>query len=364
MSTHYPRIKRSILLNPGPTTTTDTVKYAQVVPDICHREHEFATVIQTILDTLTRIAGNTTEHASILIGGSGTAAIESVLSSTITDQHHALVINNGAYGHRMCQILECYNIPYTPYHSDPCHALNTAEIKKKLSTKKYSHLLTVHHETTTGLLNDIHQLGQYAHEFNATFIVDAMSSFGAIPINMTTIDYLMTSSNKNLQGMPGIGIIIAKKESLSSIENIPAKSFYLDLYKQYKTLSTTGIFRFTPPIQTLYALKQALIELEEEGIENRYQRYIHCWETLIKGLERLELRTLVDHSHHSKLLTTIIEPKGFNFDQCHDYLYEHGFTIYPGKINTTSTFRIANIGDLTSQDIEAFLKCLKTYLIK
>jgi 2-aminoethylphosphonate-pyruvate transaminase len=366
MSTTRPRIKRNILLNPGPATTTDSVKYAQVVPDICHREREFANIVQEICATLTTIASTSRNTQTILIGGSGTAAIESVLSSIFTTHHHAYVISNGAYGERLCQILDCYNVHYTAYKSDPCTPLNHTEIKHQLANSQYTHLLAVHHETTTGLLNNIHSLGQIASQFNLSFIVDAMSAFGAIPIDMNImhIDYLISSSNKNIQGMAGIGIVLAKKKALNTIKDIPANSFYLNLYKQYQSLSTTGIFQFTPPVQTIYALQHALVELKEEGIQNRYNRYISCWETLIKGLKKLGLKTLVDHKHHSKLLTTVVEPEHFDFTDCHDYLYDHGFTIYPGKINHQTTFRIANMGDLRADDIKSFLVYLERYLNK
>ena len=364
MSTTHPRIKRNILLNPGPATTTDSVKYAQVVPDICHREREFSNTVEEICSALTTIASTPSNTKTILIGGSGTAAIESVLSSIFTNHHHAYVISNGAYGERLCQILDCYNVRYTSYKSDPCTPLNHTEIKHQLTKGQYTHLLAVHHETTTGLLNNIHSLGQFANQFNLSFIVDAMSSFGAIPIDMNimNIDYLISSSNKNIQGMAGIGIVLAKKKALNTIKDIPANSFYLNLYKQYQSLSTSGIFQFTPPVQTIYALQRALIELKEEGIQNRYTRYVSCWETLIKGLKTLGLKTLVDHKHHSKLLTTVVEPKNFDFTDCHDYLYAHGFTIYPGKINHQTTFRIANIGDLRPDDIKSFLVYLERYL--
>ena len=364
MSTQVKKIKRAVLLNPGPATTTDTVKYAQVVTDICHRETDFSLIIQEICLKLTQIASSSEDADTILMGGSGTAAIESVLSSVFTHSDHAFVINNGAYGQRLCQILDCYDIAYTGYDSDPCQALNYEDIKVQLSKQPYSHLLAVHHETTTGLLNDIGQLGDITQQYKLSFIVDAMSSFGAIPIDMKkmNIDYLISSSNKNIQGMAGIGIITARKAALNKLKKIPAKSFYLNLYQQYQSLSQTSIFRFTPPVQTIYALKQALIELEEEGLQNRYNRYISCWKTLMAGLTKLGLQTLVDEKDHSKLLTTIVEPKYFNFNHCHDFLYQNGFTIYPGKVNNSNTFRIANIGDIRPADIELFLRFLETYL--
>ncbi|BCD62070.1 2-aminoethylphosphonate-pyruvate transaminase [Nitratiruptor sp. YY08-26] len=360
-------IKRNILLNPGPATTTDTVKVSQVVPDICPREEEFGQVMEEISNELTSIVADTDNYTTVLFGGSGTAAVEAILTSIIADDKSVLIVNNGAYGKRMCQIADRYNLNYIEFKSSPIEPINLNLLEKEIKKcDNLSHLAVVHNETTTGLLNNIDEIGRLAKKYNLELIVDAMSSFAAIPINMEkqNISYLAASSNKNIQGIAGIGFVIAKKSSLEKLKNVTPKTFYLSLYEQYEYFRKTKQMRFTPPVQTLYALRQAIIEAKEEGIENRYKRYSKSWETLIEGLKKLGLKYLVEDKYQSKIITSIFIPDGVDFNDMHDYFYERGFTIYPGKVSEFNTFRIANIGDIDYRDIENFLILLRVYLNK
>lgn len=360
-------ITRNLLLNPGPATTTDSVKYAQVIPDICPREKEFGAIMKFIADELTKFTANTEEFATVLFGGSGTAAVESILSSVI-DQNAVLIINNGAYGKRMCQIAEIYGLNFFEYKSpvDKAIDLNDLEFFIQNAPEKLSHLALIHCETTTGLLNDITAIGELCKRHSITMIVDAMSSFAAIPIDMKkmNISYLAASSNKNLQGMAGVSFVIAQKTALEKTKTIKQRNLYLNLFSQYDYFKKTSQLRFTPPVQTLYALKQAILETKWEGIENRYLRYSNSWETLITGITRLGLTYLVDKKSHSKIITSIIEPPidNYCFNEMHDYFYKNGFTIYPGKIDEQNTFRIANIGDINHLDMERFISLLERYL--
>lgn len=361
-----PNIPRNILLNPGPATTTDTVKYAQVVPDICPREAEFGDILTSIRNDLTNLCAHTETHTTVLIGGSGTAAVDAMLSSVIS--RTALVISNGAYGKRMEEILKTYNIPYIVIHSEPTEPLNIKIIEAEIIKHHadLSHICMVHHETTTGLLNPIEKIGELCQTYKLSLCIDAVSSFGAIPIDMAAmnVDFLASTANKNIQGMAGLAFVIANKKALQVTKELPAKNYYLHLWSHYDSLEKTKQTRFTPPVQTIYALRQALIELKQEGVENRYRRYISCWETLMTGLNSLNLKTLVEKEHHGKLITTILEPTlpNYNFQDMHGYLYDRGFTIYPGKLGNNHTFRISNIGELHSKDIALFIDALKNYL--
>lgn len=364
----FPPVKRNILLNPGPGTTTDTVKYAQVMPDICPREEEFGDVMQLISTELTRFVADSEEYTTVLFGGSGTAAVESILSSVIGEDA-VLIINNGVYGRRMCQIAEVYGLNYIEFQGAPDEAIDLATLKAILqkSSRKISHLAVVHNETTTGLLNDIGSIGRLCKKYHINLIVDAMSSFGAIPIDMNAmnISYLAASSNKNLQGMAGVGFVIAQKAALEKTEFLKPRNLYLHLYAQYKYFLDTNQMRFTPPVQTLYALKQAILETRLESIQERYKRYSKSWEVLIEGITRLGLTHLVKKEHHSRIITSIIEPNtpNYNFNEMHEYFLRHGYTIYPGKLDGKNTFRVANIGDITYKDMELFIKLLEQYLI-
>lgn len=377
MSTVYPMIlarenapvpiKRSILLNPGPAATTDSVKYAQVVPDICPREKEFGQVMEFIATELTKFVGNPKDYTTVLFGGSGTAAVESVLSSVI-DQETVLIINNGAYGKRMVQIAEVYRLHFLEYKSEPDEAINLDDLETYIqnASDKIRFLSVVHSETTTGLLNNIEAIGQLCKKYRILMIVDAMSSYAAVPIRMKEMNicYLAASSNKNLQGMAGVSFVIADIEQLEKLRAIKPRNLYLHLHDQYHHFKSTKQMRFTPPVQTLYALKQAIIETQWEGIQNRYSRYTRSWETLIQGLTHLGLNYLVHKNNHSRLITSVVEPSDPNYDftKMHDFFYSKGFTIYPGKLDDKKTFRVANMGAITYKDMEQFVYLLEQYL--
>lgn len=361
-------IKRNVLLNPGPATTTDSVKYAQVVPDICPREQEFGNMMWDICNQLTSFVADTECYTTVLFGGSGTAAVESMLSSVIGDQDKLIIINNGAYGKRMVEIAQIYGLNAIEFESSPYQPLNLTQLQSFIenSSEKVTHLAVVHNETTTGLLNDVSSIGVLCKRNGIDLLVDAMSSYAAIPIQMSemNISYLTASSNKNLQGMAGVSFVIANKEKIENTKHTRPRNFYLNLYQQYKYFSENRQTRFTPPVQTLYALNQAIIEAKNEGISTRYARYSNSWEVLIAGLDEVGLSYLIPKDHHSRIITAICEPEieQYDFNSMHDYLYSRGFTIYPGKVMDMATFRVANIGEIDYTDIQRFLEVLKEYL--
>jgi len=361
------KFQRNVLLNPGPATTTHSVKMAQVVPDICPREYEFGDLMEYVSKELTKIVATPKKYTTVLFGGSGTAVVEATISSVVPHDKTVLIVNNGAYGKRMCQIAQAYDMNYIEFESSPIKPLNLKKLKKVIKENKtISHLAVIHNETTTGLLNSLDDLGTIAKKYNLEFIVDAMSSYAAIPIDMKkqNIHYLLASSNKNIQGMAGIGFVIAKTSSLKNLKDIKPRNFYLNLFAQYENFIKSHQMRFTPPVQTLYALKQAIIETKKEGVKNRYKRYSKSWKVLTIFLKKNNLKYLVDDKYHSKIITSIFIPKGIDFNNMHDYLFEKGFTIYPGKVADFNTFRIANIGEIDFNDMKAFLKLLKGYISK
>lgn len=359
--------KPNILLTPGPATTTDTVKYAQVVPDICPREKEFGLFMEIIATELTHFVTTSSDYTAVLFGGSGTAAVEAMISSVI-ENDTVIIINNGAYGRRMCEIAQAYDIHFLEFLSPADQAIDIKELERFILSypATISHLAVVHMETTTGLLNNIGAIGKLCRKYGIDFLVDAMSSFGAIPIELErmNISFMAASSNKCLQGMPGVSFVIGNKHKLAELMGNKPRNYYLNLQQQYQYFITTRQLRFTPPVQTMYALHQAVEELKREGINERYKRYQKSWETLVSGLEFLGLTYLVDREHHSKLVTAIVEPNciRYNFQQMHDYFYQAGFTIYPGKLSCLGTFRVSNIGDISHKDMAAFLHALKDYL--
>jgi 2-aminoethylphosphonate aminotransferase len=366
-------VKRKILLNPGPAATTDSVKLSQIVPDICPREPEFSRVMEEISKSLVKIANpkNPNDYACTLFGGSGTTGMEVIISSVVPENKKILIINNGAYGERMTKIAKAHNIPLVEHFTEWGSLPDINELENELSKDTENQIAVVamvHHETTTGILNSVKEFGEVAKKHGKIFIVDAISSFAGIPFGMEDygIDFMVSTSNKCIQGMPGVCFVISRKDSLEKTRDIARRNFSLNLYDQHTNFEKNKQMRFTPPVQVLYALEQAIFELEDEGgVEARHKRYSENWETLNKGMLRLGFKIFNPRVPQSRILTTYLEPENpnYNFNEMHDKLYERGFTIYPGKLmpmeGQRGTFRLANMGAINKKDILNFLEALE-----
>jgi 2-aminoethylphosphonate-pyruvate transaminase len=361
-----PKVRREVLLNPGPATTTDSVKYAQVCPDICPREKEFGDIMEWICNELSLMAGKPGRIETVLFGGSGTAANEVMISSCVPDNGKLLIIDNGAYGVRFAKIASVYKLSFEVFKSSGFEPLDCDAIKSKLIEGSFTHFAIVYHETTTGLLNPAPELCRFCHERGIITIIDAVSAFGAIPIDMDRdgFDFMASTSNKNIQGMAGVAFVFCRKEALEKTSTFPMRNYYLNLWDQYIHFKRTKQTRFTPPVQTLYALRQAIIETKLEGIENRYKRYVSCWNELVSTLKKIGLSMLVPEEIQSKLITAIIEPSSpkYSFETLHDLARACAFTIYPGKLSGANTFRIANIGDIQPEEMAVFANILEEYM--
>ncbi len=357
-------VKRNVLLNPGPATTTDSVKQALIIPDICPREKEFGAIMREIRDDLVRIAGGNERYTSVLFGGSGTAVMDATINSVVPPGGKLLVIENGAYGARMARIARTYGIEVVELGYVWGERIRLHDVEAKLvGDADIDSVVVIHHETTTGILNPVKEIGEISKRFDCTFIVDTISSFAGVPFDIKEckIDFMMSTSNKCIQGMAGAAFVICRKSALEKIKDFPKRSFYLDLYSQFHYLEKHGQTPFTPPVQVLYSLKQAIKEFFEETAEKRYARYRKNHDTLISGLKERGFRFfLEDYAEPSNILTTIYAPRhpGFDFDALHDRLYERGFTIYPGKLQKENTFRIAVMGAIDHHDISDFLEAL------
>jgi len=359
-------IKREVLLNPGPATTTDTVKYAQVCPDICPREKEFGETMRWICRELTSIAADPDEFETVIFGGSGTAADEVMISSCVPQTGHILIVDNGSYGERLAKIASVYKLNYTVFKSSSYERIDISLLENEFKSGLYSHLGIVYHETTTGLLNPLEIICPLAKKYSMVTIVDAVSAYAAIPmdLNKLGIDFMASTSNKNIQGMAGAGFVICNKKELKKIKDIPMRNYYLNLYDQWVYFTKTGQMRFTPPVQTLYALRQAILETKQETVEKRMFRYTECWNILIDAVKKLKLKLLVKEENQSHLITAIFEPETskYSFEALHDFARDHGFTIYPGKLGNINTFRIANIGDIKPHEMKRFTEILEDYI--
>ena len=253
------KIKRNVLLNPGPGTTTDSVKYAQVVPDICPRENEFTGIMEDISRDLLKIAhANPKDFTSVLYCGSGTICIDACISSLVPDDKRILVINNGAYSKRAVDVCKSYNIPHLDLTLPIDEPADLKIVEKTLSENiDIAAVYACHHETGTGILNPIKEIGALAHKFNSIFIVDTISTYAMLPINMEddNLDFIMASAQKGLMAMTGLSFLVGRTEAIETSAKNKVRSYYSNIYMQYKyALGNSGQMRFTPPVQTVYSI--------------------------------------------------------------------------------------------------------------
>lgn len=362
-------IKRNILLNPGPATTTDTVKMAQVVPDICPREKEFANMMKGLRDDLVKVAhGDPQKHTAVLFTGSGTINIDICLNSLLPEGKRILVINNGAYSSRAVEVCRYYGMPHIDLKSSVFDVPDLKEVERTLDENPDIALVyTTHHETGTGILNPIREIGAMAHAHGAIFVTDTTSSLGMIPFDMVkdNVDFCMASAQKGLMAMTGLSFVVGDRSIIEKSAEYPKRSYYCNLFLQYDYFEKTGQMHFTPPVQTIYSTIQALKEYWQEGEEAKFARHRAVFEAIHEGLAGLGFKDVIRREIQSGLVVSVKYPDDANwdFDRVHDYCYDHGFTIYPGKISTTDTFRLCSLGAIEVEDIRAFFNTLREALV-
>jgi len=362
-------MERKILLNPGPATTTDTVKYAQIVPDICPREKEFVDLMHGIRKDLVKIVHGNESYTSVLFCGSGTISMDVCLNSLLPSDRKILVVNNGAYSTRAVEICEYYHLPHInlQFPVDELPSLERIESILK-SDPDIAVVYATHNETGTGILNPIREIGSLAHKYQAVFIVDTTSTYAMRPIHMEQdqIDFCMASAQKGLMAMTGVSFVIGKRELIEKSKDYPKRSYYCNLYMQYEYFEKHGEMHFTPPVQTIYAMRQALKEYFAEGEQEKWNRHQRVCEALHVGAARLGFQEIIRRDLQAGLVVTLKYPDDSNWDfqAVHDYCYERGFTIYPGKINSTDTFRLCALGAIDVEDIEYFYEVLEDGLKK
>lgn len=355
-----------ILLTPGPLSTSKRVR-AALLKDWCTWDTEYNTMVCDVRSKLLKL-GKCSEdrYTTVLMQGSGTFSVESVIGSTIRDDEKLLILVNGEYGKRIATIAKTLRINHEAIVYSEKETIKPENLDKILKNdKSITHVAFVHCETTTGILNPLNDLASIAKNYSKTLIVDAMSSFGGVNIDIETlgIDYLISSSNKCIQGVPGFGFIIANKKHLMTTKGL-AKSLSLDLFDQYNTMElNNGKWRFTSPTHVVHAFYEALKELEEEGgVEKRYERYNTMQKTLISRMREIGFEDYLDEEIQSPIITTFRYPsKDFSFNEFYKFLKQKGFVIYPGKLSDEDTFRIGNIGDLNVEDINRLTDAVKEY---
>jgi 2-aminoethylphosphonate-pyruvate transaminase len=354
-----------ILLNPGPANTTRSVREALVMPDLCHREPEFFEMMRECRQRLTRLAACAERFAAVLFTGSGTAAVEAVVCSVVPRDRGLLIVNNGVYGDRLVRIARAHGVPSEVLTYDFTTPVAPTDVEAALRARpELSHVAVVHHETTTGLLNPVMDVGRVAARAGRRVLIDAMSSlFGErLDVDADGIDFVMASANKCLQGIPGIAFVLGRRSALEALAGWPPRSVYLDLHGHYATQERDNT-PFTPAVQVLHAMRQALVELEAEGVAGRIARYAENARVLRHGMAALGFEILVPEGARSNILTTFRLPTGLAYDPLHDAMKRRGYVIYAGQGDIrTYAFRVSNMGTLTPHDMREVVDAFRASL--
>jgi 2-aminoethylphosphonate-pyruvate transaminase len=362
--TRLPSSRDKVLFTPGPLTTSLSVKQA-MLHDAGSWHFEFNELVAGIREKLLTLGGvsRAAGFEAIPMQGTGTFGVEAVLATVIPPNGKLLVLSNGAYGERMLQMASCLRITTLPLRSPEDQTPNLDELRQTLANDPtITHVAVVHCETTTGILNPITPIGEIVRNAKRVYIVDAMSSFGSIPIDFKagSIDFLISSANKCIEGVPGFSFVIGRRDLLLASEGF-ARCLSLDLLSQLKGFEKNGQFRYTPPTHSVLAFDQALRELElEGGVTARGARYAANHRVLVEGMKRLGFRVYLDPQVQSYIITSFHFPKdsAFSFDAFYRKLSDKGFIIYPGKISQADTFRIASIGRIFDSDIRSLLAAI------
>ncbi|MFE2164459.1 2-aminoethylphosphonate aminotransferase [Streptomyces sp. NPDC059447] len=358
--------RRQVLMNPGPVITDDRVRAALAGPDLCHREPEFAELMTRVRRKATEVSGGGAEHTSVVLTGSGTGAVEAAIASVVPADGGILVLDNGHYGERLHDIAVVHGIRVRRLEFGWGVPVDPAVVEEALAADPaLTHVGVVHHETSTGMLNDLSAIAGAAHRHGRRVIVDAVSSVGAEHVDLAGdgIDWLVGSANKCLEGMPGLGFVVARRDAFAALAELPRRTYYLDLHRHFKAQELAVAPAFTPGIPAFYAFDLALDLALAEGVRARGERYRGLAERLRSGLDALGLDILLAPEHRAAGLTAIRLPEGLTYRALHAALKAEGFVIYTAQEQLAADhFRLSTMGDMTEQDVVRFLAVLAPVL--
>ena len=353
-----------LILSPGPANISERVRQALTRPDIGHREPEFSTLLGETRSLLLQICGVPQGYACAVLSGSGTTAIEATITSLCDVTSGVLVLSNGVYGERAAQIARVYGVPHTLETFDWTLPLPLDQVEAFISATPHDAVYLIHHETTTGVLNPLREVAEIARRHHKLVLVDTVSSVAGEEIDLPGwgVDLAIGSANKCIRGVPGVSFVILSEGLLGAISKRRQVAFSTDLVSTLSREDEGGT-PFTPPVQTMYALREALLELTEEGVQNRIVGYRSVAKTLRDGLSSLELAFLVPRQHLSNTMTSVILPEGHSYATLHEPLKDLGYVIYKsqGHLSNT-TFRLGTVGLITQDDILGFLDALTRVL--
>jgi 2-aminoethylphosphonate-pyruvate transaminase len=355
-----------VLMNPGPVVVDPRVRSALAEPDMCHREPEFAELMTRVRRKITQVCGAGETHTTVMFTGSGTAALEAAVSSAVPDGGKLLVLDNGHYAERMADVASIHGIPVERLDHGWAAPLDLVRLERALAEDaSISHVGLIHHETSTGMLNPIHEVGEIVARHGRSVILDAISSLGGELLDVVAdhVDWCIGTANKCLEGTPGVSFVTAPVSAVKALAGRPRRTLYLDVHSQYVAQEERRAPAFTPAIQTFMALEAALDLALEETVPGRTRRYRALAERLRAGLEALGLRLLLPPEQRCGTLTAIYLPGGMSYAELHDRLKERGFVIYAGQESlANSAFRLANMGQMAAADIDRFLAALEEVL--
>ncbi len=356
-----------LLLTPGPLSTSPTVRLA-MDRDWCTWDDDYNHgVVTPIRRRLVQLATSACpdEYTCVLMQGSGTFSVEATIGTAVPSDGQLLVLANGAYGNRLAQIAERLNIDHIVHDSGELDPPDLRRLEEELDGRPdLSHVVVVHNETTTGMMNPLDDIAGIVKSRDRVLLVDSMSAFGGVPLDVGElgIDYIISSANKCIQGVPGFGFIIARRSLLEQTRG-QARSLSLDLYDQWRVMEDgQGKWRYTSPTHTVRAFYQALQELDEEGgIEARHARYAENQRRLVEGMERLGFQCVLPKAYHSPIITSFLNPDhpDYEFRRFYDLLKQQGFVIYPGKVTGVDSFRIGTIGHVFPDDIDRLIDAVE-----
>jgi 2-aminoethylphosphonate-pyruvate transaminase len=361
-----PKFRDPILLTPGPLTTTMATK-AAMLRDWGSRDATFIAINARVRERLRAIVNGADTHVTVPVQGSGTFAVEAAIGTLVPKSGKSLVLVNGAYGKRMCKILDYMGRAYAPYETAEDTPPDPAEVDRRLAADPtISHVLMIHCETTSGLLNPVNDVARIVKARGRALLLDSMSAFGAIPLDLKTTpcDAVMASSNKNLEGIPGMGFVIVATSALKAAKG-NAHSLSLDLYDQWQAMEANKQWRFTPPIHVIVALDKAIEQFDKAGgVKGRNARYTSNCRTLVEGMRKMGFATLLPDKLQAPIIVTFRMPKdpNFKFERFYDLLKDQGYIIYPGKLTVADSFRIGCIGAIGSREMNGALKAVRNAL--
>lgn len=364
---HAVKPKPSILLNPGPVNVHDRVRAAMAYPDVCHREPEAADLMSRTRAKATAVCGGDEGFTSVLFTGSGTAALEAAFSSIVPADGKILILDNGNYGERLHRIVSVHRVPEHYLEFGWTNPMDPAVVDALLERDpSITHVGMVHHETSTGMLNPLREIGAVVARHGRSLIVDGISSVGAEPFDMVEdhVDWCVGTANKCLEGLPGISFVCARRDRLDELADVPARTFYLDLHGYYVAQDQVGAPLFTPAVQVMFAFEQALDLMLAEGVDGRIARYRDMAARLRAGFTARGMRYLLPEEHLSSSVTNLLVPAGISYADLHDGLKAEGFVVYGVQEQLGDVFRVANMGQLGETVVEDFLAALDRVLAK